>query len=1276
MRGNVNNMMLTAHVPVVLLQHLRETPDELVRELDATVMFADVSGFTRLSERLARAGKEGAERLTDVINACFSALLAEAYDNGASLIKFGGDAMLLWFDGADHAGRAATSAIAMRKALREHVRSQTGDSRVALRMSIGLHSGHYDTFLVGGSHREFLIAGPAATRTVAMEGVANAGQILASEQTAALLPASCLGATLGPAVVVSRSPMSVGEPRRKLPEAPAEVVAGCLSTAMRAHLLAAPAAPEHRSAAIAFLQFGSFDQLIADDGVETAARQLDELVRAVQDAADHYEVCFLGSDIAADGGKLLLCAGAPRAVGDDTERLLLALRQVIESKPQLPIRIGINRGHVFAGEVGPFYRRTYTLMGDAVNLAARLMAKARWRSIYATPAVIDRSATRFELTSVPPFMVKGKSKPVTASEVGRALGAEQSKTDVGLPLIGRDEELAILERAVDDARLGNGSLIEIIGETGSGKSRLAAEARKLASDMVQVHAVCESYTQTIPYAAWRDPLRQLLGLTREDPEGLVTRRLRKHVMAYQPELVPWLPLLAIPLGADVQMTEEVRELSSEFRAAKLHETVLAFISRALRVPTLVEIEHAHLMDEASAALLQALGATVGGSSWLVVVTRRDTHGGFETEGGWAQRLELGPLPREAVLALAEATAEAHVVPPHVLELAVDRSGGSPEFLLDLLSAAAGGSGVLPDSIEAAASARIDALDPADRALVRRAALLGLMFDPRRLEAVLEPGSRAPDSDTWKRLRGIFATEADGRLRFRRPALCEVAYEGLPFRLRRQLHASIGTALEPGLGRDVDADPAVLSLHFIRAGDQDRAWKYARLGAERATARFAHADASQLYRRAIDAARSNGVGAVELAQTWEALGESLRQSGDGGAAMQAFTAARRLLPDDPLAQARLCDRHAEVAERRERVNAAVRWVLRGLRLVEQQDAAEAEKWRIRLVARLAGLRDSQGRSVDAERLCRATIPAARATQEMRALARLCWVLDTALVRSGRAAEATHSPEALEIYRALDDPENESKVLNNMSIGAHVQGRWDDALELLEQVAACSRRAGNPADVAFSDCNIGEILSDQGRLDEAATHLQRARRVSSSTGDRHMLAYLNMLLGRLSVRAGDTGQGIALIEVAAADLRRLGLDPYADLGDAMVAEAEAIAGDAERAVGIADQLLEAAGSNVSLLRRARGIALARLGDSVAAIQNLELAATTARGSGEQYELALVLDALESIDGHDDDRQTERDAILRRLDVRHLPGLPASDDDQSSAGSLKLAAEAGRR
>ena len=361
--------------PVPLLRWLLETPDELVQTVDGTIVFADLSGFTRLSERLARAGTEGAELLVDAINTCFSELLADAWGNGGSLLKFGGDALLLWFDGPEHPLRACASAYAMRRTLRDVGRIRAGGSQVVLRMSVGIHSGSYQMFLVGGSHREFVIAGPATTAAVTMEKYASAGQILLSPDTAALLPAGCLGADLDPGILIARSPTFTEYSLREVPQPPNDVVASCLSSEVRPHVISAAAAPEHRTATISFMEFSDFDGLIEREGPQAAAAALDELVRCVQEAADRYHVCFLGSDANADGGKILLSAST-RVLGDDEERLLLTLRAVIDAQTRLPIRFGINRGHVFTGSVGPPYRRTYTAMGDPTNLAARLIWEA------------------------------------------------------------------------------------------------------------------------------------------------------------------------------------------------------------------------------------------------------------------------------------------------------------------------------------------------------------------------------------------------------------------------------------------------------------------------------------------------------------------------------------------------------------------------------------------------------------------------------------------------------------------------------------------------------------------------------------------------------------------------------------------------------------------------------------------------------------------------------------------------------------------------------------
>lgn len=1229
------------------------------------MVFADVSGFTRLSERLARKGKEGAEYLVDAINTCFSALLADASASGGSLLKFGGDAMLLWFAGDEHALRACASANAMRRTLRDVGRIRAGASDVVLRMSVGVHSGSYAMFLVGGSHRELLIGGSGTSTVVEMESLAAAGQILLSAATASRLPRGCVGEALGTGMLLARAPATsdwVVSDEPVLP--PVEAIAACLPEVVRPHLLGGHAAPEHRTASIAFLQFTGLDGLIERDGADAAADRLDELVCAVQDACDRYEVCFLDSDISADGAKIRLSAGAPRVVGEDEERMLLALRQIIEGELPLTLRAGVNRGPVFTGEVGPDYRRWYAVMGDTVNLAARVMGKAPAGHVYATRDVVRRVEGRFRLSALEPFAVKGKARPVQAWDVGSPVRAgTQGTARPQLPLVGRERELDVLREAVARAGRGSGTLIELVGETGSGKSRLLAEAHRAGEEMRVLRSTCEVVTRETPYFPWRDLLRQFLEADWDDPEERVRERLAAEIRLNQPDLMPWLPLLAIVVDVRVSSTTAVDQLAAEARAAKLREVVISFLGRALVVPTIVEIENAHLMDAASAALFEALAGELESSSWVVLVTRQDTPGGLVLADEKHPRIELVPLGREHALALAHATPEAAQVPPHVLELAVERSGGSPEFLLDLLAAAAAGDrDELPESVGAATMARIDALDPRDGALVRRAAVLGINFHPRRLADVLVADMPLPEEGFWERLSGVFAREPDGHVRFKRPAIQEVAYESLPFKLRRELHMAVGLRLEHDAGRELDAEPAILSHHFSLAGDYARAHRYAMVAARRATEQFSHADAARLYRRAIEAGRADR-GAADngsVAAAWEQLGEALRNVGEPAAAAKALTEARQLLRDDPIAQARLCHRHAEVAERTASLSAAVRWLMRGFRFIDALEGPDAAAWRARMRSYLGGIRNGQGRWREAISACRAAISEAEAVGELSALAHACYALDYALVESGRPDEATHSGRALEIYKQLGDPEHEFLVLNNLGGIAYWGDRWDEAVDFYQRAASCAERAGRPADAAMADENLGEILSDQGHLDEAQEHLDRARRVLSATGDRHWIAYADALLARLTVRRGRYREGLTALEAAMSDLRQLGMDAYAELAQAWIAEAEAFGGDPFRAMDLASETLRSNDRLRPLLTRMGGVALARLGQREAAIRELGHSLRTARERSADYDIAATIDALDALDAIDEDVVRERDEILERLKIKQLrlPALSAGE------------------
>ena len=184
---------LTPYVPRVVVDWLRAEPDARRRELEGTLAFVDISGFTAMSERLAQKGKLGAEEVTEVMNRTFERLLDVAYAAGGGLLKFGGDALLLFFSGEQHAARACDAAYGMRRALRALGRPRTSVGPVTLKMHVGVHSDVFDFFLVGESHRELLLTGPGVTRTVEMEAGAEAGEILVSDETAAGLPEPMFG---------------------------------------------------------------------------------------------------------------------------------------------------------------------------------------------------------------------------------------------------------------------------------------------------------------------------------------------------------------------------------------------------------------------------------------------------------------------------------------------------------------------------------------------------------------------------------------------------------------------------------------------------------------------------------------------------------------------------------------------------------------------------------------------------------------------------------------------------------------------------------------------------------------------------------------------------------------------------------------------------------------------------------------------------------------------------------------------------------------------------
>jgi len=1227
------------------------------------MVLVDISGFTRMSERLARHGRVGAEEVTRVIDNTFGQLLPEAYAHGANLLKFGGDAMLLLFTDAGHARRASAAAVAMRRKLYEIGTFSTTAGQVTLRMSVGVHSGMFDFFLVGESHRELIAGGPAATRTVEMESAATAGQILLSPATAAALPKRNQGRAVGPGILL-RSDVEADRLESETASSQGIDLAPFVPKSLRQFLLAGEVEPEHRPATVAFLHYRGLDDLIEREGPESAARSLDLVVRSVQEATDRYEVTFLGTDIAAHGGKIILTTGVPVATGNDEEQMLLALRQLASTNLPLPLSMGVNWGPVFAGEVGPPYRRTYTVMGDTVNLAARLMAKSAPGEVITTPEVLDGSRTLFQASDLEPFFVKGKKAPVAAKIVGAPTGTRISSG--GLPLVGREAELSLMLDRWCQAQLRPGQLVQLVAESGIGKTRLLEEFLGRSASGRIVRAECRLYQSATPYFPFRELLRQALGIDDAEAEQ-VGVKLRNVVEARTPELVPWLPLIAAALNLEWTDTPEVALLDNQFRPARTIEAVRYLLEGVSSTPMIIVVEDTHWIDEASRELLDGLMGALEENPWLFILTSRPAQAGSKAvDRPSAIQINLHPLDQDEAESLIVAATEASPLPSQQVQALALRAAGSPLFLIELLQALKRGGDVdsLPQSVEGLIGARIDKLPPADRNLLRRLSVLGAGFQVEHTAAVLPDTDVTNRSRAIHRMSGLLSINQSGWVQFRHAMIRDVAYGGLPFNTRRRLHAQVGQSICAAAGDQVDSQAELLSFHFFQAQDYAGAWRFSLTAGRRAAHVYANVEAARFLERALHAGpRRSAAGPEELADVYELLGDVQERLGDYTRAVRAYSTARKLVPHHPAQAARLLDKQSLMAEHSGNFSQALRWLSQGLKLLTLVNGPEQVGMRAKLMGGYGAVRLEQGQIREAIKWARRAIAEAETTEEKAALAQAYLTLDIALTELGEPADAPYAHLALTLFEQLEDLAGEANTLNNMGAEAYWRGRWDEARDLFERSQRARERMGDEVNAADGLNNVAEILSDQGRLDEAEALFRTTLRVRQAFNHRIGLAYAWSNLGRVAYRSGRNAEAMAFLEQARSEFAELKMAHEVLETDARIAECLLFGGQWQEAQEVIERALVQANqvggttAQAPMLYRLRSWAAIQAGKPTEAAADLAISLQHGRARGADYEVALTLNvrsALVRVLGENPDpaEEAEQHEILSRLGVVFLP------------------------
>jgi class 3 adenylate cyclase/tetratricopeptide (TPR) repeat protein len=1267
---------LLAYVPRLALEWLSQTPEEEHRRVEGTLVFVDVSGFTALTERLAARGRAGTEEINEIVSSTFGELAGIAGRYGADLLKWGGDAAVLLFQGPASGARGARCGWLMARAMRRLGRLRTSVGRIELKVSVGAHSGNFELFLIGDSHRELIVAGPGATLTTEMEAAASAGEVVVSPATAALLDAGILGDPRGGGILLRAEPAAEELPVPTTRPGRPEDAMLLLPERARHYLLSGEEQAEHRPLAIGFVRLSGVDDVIVQLGPAAALEALRPPISAAQQAAGHHGVSFHGTDLAAGGVKILLIGGVPRLEGNDTDRLVRTALEIVRreegtgpegpasggpapgSGPAVALRAGVNAGQafVFSGlRLGG--RRVYSITGDAVNLAARVVEAAGPGQVRCTEATRAGLRSPFVLRELPPFMAKGKSGPVVTYEVHREGSFRSPGSQAATPskppvFVGRRRELSVLLGAAEESRSGKtGKVVELVGAEGIGKSRLVDEAAR-AWPLPTYRVACDSFSGGRPYWPLRASARQLLGVDDDVPGPEVAAALMVTLEEKAPALRPWAPLLADVFDVVVPPTREVGDLEPRFRRRRLESAFVELTETLAGGPAAFVFEDTHALDQASASLVLRIAQQAETSPWLVVLTHRSDGPGW-TELAGRTVVELGALDGSASEHLL-ADVSSEEMSPRDRQVLVKRAGGNPLFLVELARAAqaTGETEALPDALEPLLAAQVDRLSPPDRRALRAAAVLGLRFESSLLTYVVDNDVQL-DGALGARL-SPFLREEEGELVFAHALVRDAAYEGLSFRRRRLLHGRAAQAIEQR-ANGTPLAVELLSLHWLAAERWDRAWDCARLAGERAAALYANADAAIQFGRALVAvSHLREVAQTDVAQVGEMLGDACELSGNYERAHSAYgTAYRRLQPGAD--RARLLRKMGVLHERRGRYPQALRTYTSALRQLPGNDYASlVERCELKLAA--AGVRHRQGRLRGSAAEAVAAAEDAERAGYQPGLAHALYLRHINSVYLDEPDDAL-AEEALSIFTELGNLVGQGNVLNNLGISAHYRGDWPLALERYRASRAARERTGDLVGAATEDNNIGEILSDQGHYAEAERCFNAAKSSWRAANYPIGEALVASNLGRLAARTGRTSRGTSLLEEARAAFVSINAPSYVDETDQRLAECALLGGEPQRAAAAGAELaarFARGGDSVRLhgtVLRLRAVALAQLGDVAEAEALLDESITRLRTLAEGFELAQALAARAELKRRTDGAASEAGAAKDLADAQGI-------------------------
>jgi predicted ATPase/class 3 adenylate cyclase len=1182
--------------------HPQKPGDSFVSE--GAVIFADVAGFTPMAERLARVMRDqahqgearGAEELNRIINQAFSAMMKPIQQRGGIVTHFSGDALTAYFERpaslspSDVVTSTLACAHAMHRAILPFAEVQVENETFLVSVKIGVGYGMTMVLTVGdeASDMESVLFGQALEDAAAAERHAQRGQIVLAPSAWLLLsdsppsPEDQVEEGLGSVLLHEFRLMPplknditllppIEDPLAGLDAATQKQVirflAPYLPQPIYERLLVAQGdlPGDYRRVTNLFVYFEGLDlsqhsaheecspgaRSAADGAGKTQADALELAQKAqayyswVHTIVDQYEGRLIRMLADDKGTNLHILFGAPDKHADDPTRgLRCAL--ALQRGPGLPPfitrqRIGVASGIVFAATIGSPRRREYTVIGNEVNLSARLTAACPTGEVLVDTYTRDRTARQFEFEALAPMQLKGKSETVIAY---RLLAERPSETGLVArylssrwPIVGRDAEVALMTQSANQALEGSGRIIAIEGQAGVGKTRLIEEVVRHWVDRGGDGFVGQtvSHGSNSPYHIWANFWQAFFGFGEADSSEQRWQKVETVIAQEAPDLAPWIGILAPVLGLRSPETSLLSRLDASDRRRKLFEVTLTLlVAHAHRQPLLILFEDLHWADQPSLELIDYVGEHISQASLLLCVCFRprenlDLNVLTSMHCTWRILDEL--QPQESADLVRTILGEVDL-PPALEQGIYNKTQGNPLFVEEVLNSFIA-NGILvsrnggyrlsgdpsaitiPDTLQDLLMARIDKLEAPSRDLVQVASVVDRRFPYAILRAIypypmsnLEMQERLNELIRPLDLTRLDRPEPDLVYLFKHALTRDVAYASLPFARRRELHRRVGECIETTYADHLEEHYDTLAHHFDQGKQREQALNYALLAGVQAQEVYANDEALHYYQQVEDyltylPIQAHWPGALQMYLKRNVL--------------------HRLNGDYELADADL---------------------VRALDLSQTygDTRAEAEAYCL-----LADLRYYEMRNEE-------SLAAALQGNSIASTHNHPAELNASLSQLGIAYEMLgdvecsmeHLRQAYELAEQRSDRLTAARALNTMAVTWWLhRGELDKALDGFQRVLEIWREAGAKHREAECLANIATVQFGRGNYEAALEADRTALRVGRAAGWQYGISYVQLDLADIHCYLGEYETGRQLIQEAEQNLV-----PGDDLGQAYV------------------------------------------------------------------------------------------------------------------------------